>query len=200
MSAMWSTVLATGGEAPGAARRPARPRAGARGEHSGGGAGDPRRKRGAAAATVGCRNVSLLICGSIATDHLMTFGGRFRDSLVVEQLDKLSVSFLVDKLEIRRGGVAPNMCFGLGMLGLSPVLVGAAGDDFADYRSWLERHGVDTGGVRVSELRHTARFVCTTDTDHNQIASFYAGAMSEAREIELAPLGGLDLVVVSPND
>ena len=87
--------------------------------------------------------MSLLICGSIATDHLMTFGGKFRDSLVVEQLDKLSVSFLVDELEIRRGGVAPNMCFGLGALGLSPVLVGAAGDDFADYRSWLERHGVD---------------------------------------------------------
>ena len=86
-------------------------------------------------APVGCPDVSLLICGSIATDHLMTFGGKFRDSLVVEQLDKLSVSFLVDELEIRRGGVAPNMCFGLGMLGLSPVLVGAAGDDFADYRS-----------------------------------------------------------------
>ena len=89
------------------------------------------------------RNVSLLICGSIATDHLMTFGGKFADSLVVEQLDKLSVSFLVDDLEIRRGGVAPNICFGLGSLGLAPVLVGAAGEDFADYRSWLERHGVD---------------------------------------------------------
>jgi adenosine kinase len=132
--------------------------------------------------------VSLLICGSIATDHLMTFGGKFRDSLVVEQLDKLSVSFLVDELEIRRGGVAPNMCFGLGMLGLSPVLVGAAGDDFGDYRSWLERHGVDCSSVRISETRHTARFVCTTDSTMAQFASFYPGAMSEARLIELKPI------------
>jgi adenosine kinase len=132
--------------------------------------------------------VSLLICGSIATDHLMTFGGKFRDSLVVEQLDKLSVSFLVDELEIRRGGVAPNMCFGLGALGISPVLVGAAGDDFADYRSWLERHGVDCSSVRISETRHTARFVCTTDTTMAQFASFYPGAMSEARLVELKPI------------
>src|SRR5690349_8608115 len=118
----------------------------------------------------------------------MTFGGEFRDSLVVEQLDKLSVSFLVDELEIRRGGVAPNMCFGLGALGLSPVLVGAAGDDFADYRSWLERHGVDCSSVRISEAKHTARFVCTTDTTGAQFASFYPGAMSEARLVELEPI------------
>src|SRR4051794_14843331 len=118
----------------------------------------------------------------------MTFGGRFRDSLVVEQLDKLSVSFLVDELEIRRGGVAPNMCYGLGSLGLSPVLVGAAGDDFADYRSWLERHGVDCSSVRISETRHTARFVCTSDSTMAQFASFYPGAMSEARLVELKPI------------
>ena len=107
---------------------------------------------------------SLLIAGSIATDHLMTFGGKFSDSLVVEQLDKLSVSFLVEDLEIRRGGVAPNMCFGLGRLGLRPVLVGAAGEDFVDYRSWLERHNVDCDSVHISESKHTARFVCTTDS------------------------------------
>ncbi len=148
--------------------------------------------------------MSLLICGSIATDHLMTFGGKFRDSLVVEQLDKLSVSFLVDELEIRRGGVAPNMCFGLGMLGVSPVLVGAAGDDFADYRSWLTRHGVDCSSVRISETRHTARFVCTTDTTMAQFASFYPGAMSEARLIELKPIvdrvGHPTFVVISADD
>ncbi|WP_240771095.1 carbohydrate kinase family protein [Nocardioides sp. GY 10113] len=118
----------------------------------------------------------------------MTFGGRFSDSLVVDQLDKLSVSFLVEDLEIRRGGVAPNMCFGLGRLGLRPVLVGAAGEDFADYRSWLERHGVDCESVHISESKHTARFVCTTDTTMAQFASFYPGAMSEARLIELAPI------------
>ena len=132
--------------------------------------------------------MSLLIAGSIATDHLMSFGGKFADSLVVEQLDKLSLSFLVDDLEIRRGGVAANITFGLGCLGLAPVLVGAAGEDFAAYRSWLERHGVDCDHVRISETKHTARFVCTTDPTGAQIASFYPGAMSEAREVELAPI------------
>ncbi len=131
---------------------------------------------------------SLLIAGSIATDHLMTFGGKFADSLVVDQLDKLSVSFLVNDLEIRRGGVAPNMCFGLARLGLRPVLVGAAGEDFADYRSWLERHGVDCDSVHISESKHTARFVCTTDSTMAQFASFYPGAMAEAAQIELAPI------------
>jgi adenosine kinase len=148
--------------------------------------------------------MSLLIAGSIATDHLMTFQGKFADSLVVEQLDKLSVSFLVDDLEIRRGGVAPNMCFGLGRLGLRPVLVGAAGEDFADYRSWLERHGVDCSHVRISDTRHTARFVCTTDTTMAQFASFYPGAMSESRLIELSPIvarvGTPDYVLIGADD
>ncbi|QBF46201.1 carbohydrate kinase family protein [Janibacter limosus] len=146
----------------------------------------------------------IAIAGSIATDHLMTFSGRFADSLVVDQLDKISVSFLAHKLEIRRGGVAANICFGMANLGQRPVLVGSVGEDFADYRSWLERHGVDCESVRVSETQHTARFVCTTDDDMAQIATFYAGAMTEAREIELAPIaarvGGLDLVLVGPDD
>ncbi len=146
----------------------------------------------------------IAVTGSIATDHLMSFPGRFADSLVVDQLDKISLSFLVDDLQIRRGGIAANIAFGLGNLGLNPLLVGAVGQDWVDYESWLQRHGVDTSHVLVSEVAHTARFVCTTDVDHAQMASFYAGAMSEARGIELGPIarqtGGLDLVVISPND
>lgn len=142
----------------------------------------------------------IAVTGSIATDHLMSYSGRFADQLIPDQLAHVSLSFLVDDLDIRRGGVAANICFGMGVLGLRPLLVGSVGSDFDDYRSWLERHGVDTHHVRVSELKHTARFLCTTDQDQNQIASFYPGAMSEAREIELGPLGQLDLVVVSPND
>jgi adenosine kinase len=148
--------------------------------------------------------VRIAVTGSIATDHLMTFPGRFTESLVADRLDKVSLSFLVEDLDIRRGGVAANICFGMAVLGLRPALVGAVGRDFEDYRSWLDRHGVDTESVHVSELQHTARFLCTTDADHNQIASFYPGAMSEARDIEIAPvaarLGGLDLVVVGAND
>jgi adenosine kinase len=149
-------------------------------------------------------DVQIAITGSIATDHLMTFKGRFRDSLVVEQLDKVSLSFLAEDLEVRRGGVAANIAFGMANLGQRPILVGAVGEDFADYRSWLQRHGVDCQSVHVSQSRHTARFVCTTDDDMAQIATFYAGAMTEARAIELGPIaervGGLDLVVIGAND
>jgi adenosine kinase len=148
--------------------------------------------------------VRIAVTGSIATDHLMTFPGRFTEQLVAGKIDSVSLSFLVDTLEIRRGGVAANIAFGMGCLGLRPILVGAVGPDFGDYRSWLERMGVDTASVHVSEMHHTARFLCTTDADQNQIASFYPGAMSDARNIELGPVaertGGLDLVVVSPND
>jgi adenosine kinase len=147
--------------------------------------------------------VRIAVTGSIATDHLMVFAGRFAESLVVEQLERVSLSFLVEDLQVRRGGVAANIAFGLANLGVRPILVGAVGDDFVDYRSWLERHGVDCSGVHVSDVHHTARFICTTDRDQAQIASFYAGAMSEAREIELGPLMAaepIDLVVVSPND
>src|SRR3978361_950004 len=125
--------------------------------------------------------MSLLIAASTATDPLMSFGGKFAASLVVEQLDKLSVSFLVDDLEIRRGGCAGNICFGLARLGLRPVLVGAAGEDFADYRSWLERHGVDCDSVHISDSLHTARFVCTTDATMAHFASLSPRATGEVR-------------------
>ncbi|MFN8030020.1 MAG: carbohydrate kinase family protein [Dermatophilaceae bacterium] len=148
--------------------------------------------------------MQILVTGSIATDHLMTFEGRFADSLVVEQLDKISLSFLAQDLEIRRGGIAANIAFGMANLGMRPVLVGAVGEDFVSYRSWLERHGVDCESILVSQTKHTARFVCTTDSDMAQIATFYAGAMSDARQIELGPIarrvGGADFVLIGAND
>ena len=144
------------------------------------------------------------VTGSIATDYLMTFQGRFADQLLPNELHRLSLSFLADDLDRRRGGVAANIAYGMAQLGLTPLLVGSVGADWTDYQAWLDRAGVDTTGVHVSELKHTARLFCTTDVDQCQIATFYPGAMSEAREIELAPIaarsGGLDLVVVSPND
>ena len=146
----------------------------------------------------------IAVSGSIATDHLMTFPGRFADQLVAEQLHTVSLSFLVDNLDVRRGGVGANICFGMGQLGTEPILVGAAGADFDEYRAWLDRNGVDTASVHISEVLHTARFACTTDSDHNQIGSFYTGAMSEARQIELKSVadrvGGLDLVLIGADD
>ncbi|RSS80396.1 carbohydrate kinase family protein [Streptomyces sp. WAC06614] len=146
----------------------------------------------------------IAVTGSIATDHLTVFPGRFKDQLIPDRLDQISLSFLADTLEVRRGGVAANIAVGLARLGLAPVLVGAVGHDFGEYAAWLGANGVDTGAVRLSRTLHTARFMCTTDADHNQIATFYAGAMAEARHISLAAVaersGRPDLVVIAPND
>jgi adenosine kinase len=145
----------------------------------------------------------VLVAGSIATDHLMHFPGRFGDQLLADHLHKVSLSFLVDDLVVRRGGVAANIAFGMGQLGETPVLMGAVGADFDEYRAWLQRNGVNCDYVHVSPIHHTARFVCTTDEEMCQIASFYAGAMSEARNIELAPAWSgtdADLVIVSADD
>jgi len=144
------------------------------------------------------------VAGSVGLDHLMTFSGKFTDSLVAGSLEKVSLSFLVDDLDVRRGGCAANICFGMAMLGLNPILIAAVGKDWADYEAWLSRHGVDTSHVLISKDLFTAHFMVTTDTELNQIASFFPGAMSEARNIELAPIiektGNLDLIVISPDD
>ena len=143
----------------------------------------------------------IAVTGSIATDHLMTFPGKFTDQLVADKLDKVALSFLVDELQIRRGGVAANIAFGLAVLGLRPQLVGSVGPDFGEYRGWLEQHGVDTSRVRESRLQHTARFTATLDQVGNQIGSFYPGAMSEDVEIDLTPLAGhCDLVLIGATD
>ena len=148
--------------------------------------------------------VSIAVTGSIATDHLMRFPGRFSEQLLAEHLQKVSLSFLVDDLVVHRGGVAGNMAYAIGVLGGKAVLVGAAGVDFTDYREWLESAGVDCDSVLVSDTAHTARFVCTTDLDMAQIASFYPGAMSQARNIKLADVvaaaGAPELVIVGAND
>ena len=145
----------------------------------------------------------IAVTGSIATDHLMMFAGKFTDTLIAEKLDKISVSFLVGNLEIRRGGVAGNISYGLGCLGLTPLLVGSVGPDFAAYGSWLAAHGVDISAVRTSATRHTARFTATNDETGNQIASFYPGAMSEDGEIDiigLARASSVDMVVIGAGD
>jgi adenosine kinase len=142
----------------------------------------------------------IAVAGSIATDHLFTFEGRFADSLLVDQLSKISLSFLASDLQVRRGGTGANIAFGMGVLGARPMLVGAVGADAADYLGWLRGHGVDTTHVRVSGTKATARFTCTTDDDHAQLATFFPGAMVEAAQIDIADLGELDLVVVAPDD
>jgi adenosine kinase len=148
--------------------------------------------------------VTIVVTGSIATDHLMKFPGKFSEQLLADHLQKVSLSFLVDDLVMHRGGVAGNMAFAIGVLGGDVALVGAAGKDFDEYRGWLSEHGVDCDNVLISDSAYTARFVCTTDEDMAQIASFYPGAMSESRNIKLADVvsrtKSIDLVIVGADD
>ncbi|HUR15355.1 MAG TPA: carbohydrate kinase family protein [Mycobacteriales bacterium] len=141
----------------------------------------------------------IAVTGSIATDHLMTFDGLFSEQLLPDQLHALSVVFLADGLEVRRGGTGANIAFGMGALGGRPQLIGSVGSDAADYVRWLSDHGVDTDGIRVSATLASPRFTVTTDRAQNQIGSFYPGAMAEAAAISLDDVAA-DLVLVSPND
>ena len=146
----------------------------------------------------------IAVAGSIATDILMTFPGRFKDQFLEEQMHKVSLSFLVDELVVHRGGVGANICYGMAQLGQPSLLVGSVGTDFAEYGGALMAAGVDISHVRVCENVHTARFTCTTDQEANQIASFYTGAMAQARELDLgaihAAAGGIDLVLIGADD
>jgi adenosine kinase len=143
--------------------------------------------------------MKIIITGSIAYDYLMFFPGKFTDTILPEHLDRLSVSFLVDSMEKRRGGVACNIAYNLGILGERPVLFGSAGQDFADYRLWLESKNVDTSLVNEVESKFTASFFCNTDLENRQIASFYAGAMADDAELSLKNLPFIpDLVIISP--
>ncbi len=154
-----------------------------------------REKRGAPA-------MKPVVTGSIAFDYLMSFPGRFEDHFLPEKLDKISVSFLVDELNLRRGGCAANIAYSLALLGERPLLVGAAGKDFGPYGKDLEALGVDLSGVLVKEDVLTASFFANTDQEGNQIASFFTGAMQYAREISLPEVvkDPDPLVLVSPND
>jgi len=141
-----------------------------------------------------------IVTGSIAYDYLMSFPGSFAEHLLPDQLSRVSLSFLVDSMDKRRGGCAPNIAYTLALLGERPQLMGTAGQDFGEYRVWLDSVGVDTSLVREVPGKFTASFFCSTDAVNNQIASFYTGAMAHAAELSFRPLGRIDLVIISPND
>jgi adenosine kinase len=143
---------------------------------------------------------NLIVTGSIAYDYLMTFPGAFTELLLPEHLSRLSLSFLVDEMEKRRGGCAPNIAYTLALLGERPRLMGTAGQDFDEYRRWLEAAGIDTSLVSEVQDKFTASFFCSTDKANNQIASFYTGAMADADTLSFRTVGPVDLVIISPND
>ena len=146
--------------------------------------------------------MKIALTGSIAYDYLMSFPGHFAEHILKDKLESISLSFLVDKMVKRRGGIGPNIGYTMALLGGDPVLMSTVGQDFEEYRSWLEDKGVDTSGVNVIPDEFTASFFATTDQDNCQISSFYPGAMSHAAEVTLSSWSGepLDLVVISPTD
>lgn len=146
--------------------------------------------------------MSVLVTGSIAYDYIMVFPGYFTEHILPEKIEKLSVSFLVDEMTRQRGGVATNIAYNLALLGERPRIMATVGQDFAEYREWLEANGVDTSAIVAIPNDYTASFFVSTDRQQNQIAMFYAGAMAHAHELSFtkhAP-GKIDLVVISPND
>lgn len=144
--------------------------------------------------------MNIVVTGSIAFDYLMSFPGKFTEHLMPEHVQRVSLSFLVDSMDKRRGGCGPNIAYTLALLGGRPRLMGTAGQDFADYRQWLEAAGVDTSLVQEVPGKFTASFFCSTDQDNNQIASFYTGAMAHAAELSFRTVADCDLAIVSPND
>jgi adenosine kinase len=144
--------------------------------------------------------MNIVVTGSIAYDYLMSFPGKFTEHLLADHLQKISLSFLVETMDKRRGGCAPNIAYTLALLGERPRLLAAAGQDFGEYRAWLDAAGIDTSLVRVVQDKFTASFFCSTDEDSNQIASFYNGAMSHAGELSFRTVGPVDLAIVAPND
>jgi adenosine kinase len=144
--------------------------------------------------------MSIVVTGSIAFDYLMSFPGKFTEHLLPEHVQRVSLSFLVDTMDKRRGGCAPNIAYTLALLGERPRLMATAGQDFEDYRRWLESAGVDTSLVVEVAGKFTASFFCSTDVENNQIASFYTGAMANAAELSYRSAGRVALTIISPND
>ncbi|MHC1740009.1 MAG: carbohydrate kinase family protein [Anaerolineaceae bacterium] len=146
--------------------------------------------------------MAIVITGSVAFDYLMTFPGYFREQILPDKLDCISLSFLVDSLTRQRGGIAPNIAYTLALLGDQPKVLATVGQDFEEYRAWLESKGVDTTYVMEIPEKFTASFFENTDLDNNQIASFYTGAMADAGKVSIKGMkpGEADYVVISPND
>lgn len=146
--------------------------------------------------------MSIVVTGSIAFDYIMSFPGRFREHILPNKLDSISLSFLVDSMRRERGGIAPNIAYNLSLFGEHPRVMGTVGQDFTEYRTWLEAHNIDTSLILAIDDDFTASFFCSTDLDNNQIANFYTGAMSRAALLSFKDIdvSDIDLVVISPND
>jgi len=144
--------------------------------------------------------MKLVVTGSIAFDYLMSFPGKFTEHFLPEHMSRVSLSFLVDTMDKRRGGCAPNIAYTLALLGERPLLMATAGEDFGEYRHWLEAAGIDTALTRQIAGKFCASFFCSTDVANNQIASFYTGAMADAGQLSFRDVRDCGLAIIAPND
>ncbi|MBM3809538.1 MAG: carbohydrate kinase family protein [Acidimicrobiia bacterium] len=146
--------------------------------------------------------MKLIVTGSIAFDYLMSFPGKFTEHFLPEHMHRLSLSFLVDSMDKRRGGCGPNIAYTIALLGERPHLMATAGQDFTDYKAWMEAVNIDTSLVRMIDGKFCASFFCSTDEANNQIASFYTGAMANAGELSMRAVPGIKdaLVIIAAND
>lgn len=146
--------------------------------------------------------MKLIVTGSIAFDYLMSFPGKFTEHFLPEHMHRVSLSFLVDSMDKRRGGCGPNIAYTIALLGERPYLMATAGQDFSDYKSWMDAVNIDTSLVKVIDGKFCASFFCSTDQHSNQIASFYTGAMANAGELSMRTVRDIKdaLVIISPND
>ena len=145
--------------------------------------------------------MSVIVTGSIATDYIMKYPGRFLEHILPET-GKISVSFLVEEKQMSRGGIGPNIAYTIALLGERPRLMGTVGQDFGEYRAWLEAQGIDTSLVVAYPGEFTATFTVITDLEQNQIAGFHAGAMSHGRDLTYRGLDvrEIDYTIISPHD
>jgi len=146
--------------------------------------------------------MTVAVTGSMAYDYIMSFPGRFVDHILPDQIEILSVSFLVDSMRRERGGCGGNIAYNLALLGQRPLLMATVGQDAPEYVAWLRDQGVDTSGVLQLPDEFTASFFVSTDQDNNQIASFYTGAMAKASRLSFKDNNpqAIEIAIISPND
>ena len=145
--------------------------------------------------------MTVVCSGSIAYDYILTFKGHFKEHILLDKTHILNLSFLVDDLQKRRGGVAGNYAHNLALLGYPAAVLATAGTDATEYRDWLVARGIDCRGLRLLEGEISATGFTTTDLDANQLTGYYGGAMWRAAILGLddAP-PAVDAVIIGPND
>jgi adenosine kinase len=144
--------------------------------------------------------VTVVASGSVAYDYILTYAGRFRDHILADKAHVLNLSFLVESLERRRGGVALNYAYNLHLLRQPAAVLATAGEDGAEHKAWLESLGVDCRGLRLLEGELTATGFTTTDLDDNQLTGYYGGAMYKAAQLGLDDtVPDPQAVIVGPN-